>query len=447
MTERFTTEQFFISLLILLVFFFFSYVLKRVLLRSIILPPSLIAGFLALIIGPEALGPYISRFLHPLIQLPEGLLPRWVTTIWKEMPSYWITVVFAALFLGKEIPGISKVLKKSLPNLAYGYTLAIGQYAVGMILALLLIGPLFEGNVLSGALIAIGFQGGHGTVAGLQQTFTSMDFENGFDLGLGIATIGLLSAIVFGAIMSNTSKNGNEEMQMDDFKPPATKDEASFPFQLGLLGLTVLLGWAILSSLQWVEKVLAGTSDFKMMMYVPLFPLAMIAGLIIQKIVMRLSLHHHVSRVKISNLSNIALDLLIISALGSLSLKTLTQNWEILVVLALGGVLYNTMTYFIMSRKIFGRSWRIQGLGELGQSMGTTAIGLLLLKRAGKSAEKYIDSFSYKQPLYEPIVGGGFVTALSLPIINQFGPWYFLGFMTISTFLLFGASIYVHKAK
>jgi ESS family glutamate:Na+ symporter len=173
-----------------------------------------------------------------------------------------------------------------------------------------------------------------------------------------------------------------------------------------------------------------------MMMYVPLFPLAMIAGLIIQKIVMRLSLHNHVSRVKISNLSNIALDLLIISALGSLSLKTLTQNWEILVVLALGGVLYNTMTYFIMSRKIFGRSWRIQGLGELGQSMGTTAIGLLLLKRAGKSAEKYIDSFSYKQPLYEPIVGGGFVTALSLPIINQFGPWYFLGFMTISTFLL-----------
>jgi ESS family glutamate:Na+ symporter len=123
-----------------------------------------------------------------------------------------------------------------------------------MIIALLFIEPLLQGNVLSGALIAIGFQGGHGTVAGLQQTFTSMDFENGFDLGLGIATIGLLSAIVFGAIMSNTSTNGKEEMQMDDFEPPSTKDEASLPFQLGLLGLTVLLGWAILSSLQWVEK-------------------------------------------------------------------------------------------------------------------------------------------------------------------------------------------------
>jgi ESS family glutamate:Na+ symporter len=76
--------------------------------------------------------------------------------------------------------GMAMVWKQSLPNLLYGYILAIGQYLIGLLLAVLLIKPLFDANVLSGALIAIGFQGGHGTVAGLQSTFANLGFEDGF---------------------------------------------------------------------------------------------------------------------------------------------------------------------------------------------------------------------------------------------------------------------------
>jgi ESS family glutamate:Na+ symporter len=440
---KYSTEQFFVSLLILLGFLFISYLLKRTVLKSIIMPPSLIAGFLALLIGPGAFGPGISNLLQPLITLPDGLIPQWMVSIWKQMPAYWITVVFAGLFLGKEIPGIAMVWKQSMPNLLYGYILAIGQYVIGLALAILLIRPLFDGNVLSGALIAIGFQGGHGTVAGLQSTFANLGFDDGFDLGLGIATIGLLSAIIFGATMSNIARPGKEEMKMDDFEPPSTKDEASLPFQLALLGLTILLGWVLLTFLQWAENTLVNSDAFEIMAYVPLFPLAMIAGLIIQKIILRLSFQNHVSREKINNLTNLALDLLIISALGSLSLKVLADNWQILAILALGGIAYNALIYFTISKKVFGRSWRLQGLGELGQSMGTTAIGLILLHRAGKNSGRYIDSFSYKQPLYEPIVGGGLVTALSLPIMHQFGPYYFLGAAALLTCALVVASYFL----
>jgi ESS family glutamate:Na+ symporter len=189
------------------------------------------------------------------------------------------------------------------------------------------------------------------------------DLKMVFDIGLGIATIGLLSAIIFGATMSNIARPGKEEMKMDDFEPPSTKDEASLPFQLALLGVTILLGWAMLAFLQWAENTLVNPDAFEIMAYVPLFPLAMIAGLIIQKIILRLSLQNHVSREKINNLTNLALDLLIISALGSLSIKVLADNWQILAILALGGIcvqctdlLYNFQESFWTKLEIAG-SW------------------------------------------------------------------------------------------
>jgi ESS family glutamate:Na+ symporter len=84
----------------LLGFLFISYILKRTALKSIIMPPSLIAGFLALLVGPGAFGPGISNLLEPLITLPDGLIPPWMAGIWKQMPGYWITVVFAGFVFG-----------------------------------------------------------------------------------------------------------------------------------------------------------------------------------------------------------------------------------------------------------------------------------------------------------------------------------------------------------
>jgi len=59
--------------------------------------------------------------------------------------------------------------------------------------------------------------------------------------------------------------------------------------------------------------------------------------------------------------------------------------------------------------------------------MGTTATGLILLNSKNGRSEAIIRAFSYKQPFYEPIVGGGLITGLALPIIAQFGSWYFMG--------------------
>ena len=51
-----------------------------------------------------------------------------------------------------------------------------------------------------------------------------------------------------------------------------------------------------------------------------------------------------------------------------------------------------------------------------------------------------LEGFGYKQILFEPFVGGGLVTAASLPLIYQFGPVVFLIISVIITalFLIFG---------
>lgn len=428
--ETFSVSAFFEAFLIISIFTIVAYAIKKAFLKNLILPASLLAGILALLFGPELLGTPLSNFSLLKGKLPQGLIPSATLNIWKEIPGYLITIVFACLFLGKEIPSTKKIINNSLPNLSFGYTLALGQYVVGLLCVVFILQPLFDINILSGALIAIGFQGGHGTVAGLQSSFNELGFAQGTDLGLGIATIGIITAIVFGTIISNYSKkteDENDDMQMsDDDDNLMQVKKVSFTLQIAVVGFSIVLAWLFLKILGDIEARFLSPEQFKIIKYIPLFPVAMLAGLLVQKMAAKFNLGGLISRNQIRFISNVALDILIVAALGSLSLSNLASNIYPLLILAGVGIVYNVAVYFLLAKKLFGRNWQSRGLGELGQSMGTTAIGLILLKRKSSSSPEIINAFSYKQPFYEPIVGGGLITAIALPLIAQFGVWYFL---------------------
>jgi len=436
--------EFFEALIIITVFLTIAYAVKSLFFQKLILPASLLAGIFALLFGPQVLGPVISKI--PLIEgrVPEGLISDTSLAIWKQLPEYLITIVFACLFLGRKIPTVKEIVDKSLPNLAYGYTLALGQYMVGLLTAVLILKPFFDINILSGALLAIGFQGGHGTVAGLQSTFNELGFSEGTDLGLGIATIGIITAIMFGTLMSNLpfKKDGDDMHMSDDENNTIELKKTSFTLQVSLVGLSIVLGWLFLKSAGILEDLLLSESNFRIIKYIPLFPVAMLAGLVLQKLAVKWRIDRQISRHHISFISNLSLDILIVAALGSLSLSAIANNIYPLLILAGTGIVYVLLVYFFLSKVFFGKYWRIKGLGELGQSMGTTAIGLILLKKTVANSDKMLTAFSYKQPFYEPIVGGGLITGLALPIIAQFGPWLFLtGIVIMWILVLFLARV------
>ena len=54
--------------------------------------------------------------------------------------------------------------------------------------------------------------------------------------------------------------------------------------------------------------------------------------------------------------------------------------------------------------------------------MGMTATGLLFAQMVDpKNRTNAVEAFGYKQLMFEPIVGGGLLTALSMPLIITLG--------------------------
>ena len=91
--------------------------------RRLFLPASVIGGTLALLAGPQVLG-RVATALDGPGWLVDGLLPEAVLEVWSELPVLLISVVFAALFIGKRIPGIRQIWEVAGPQVALGQSIA-----------------------------------------------------------------------------------------------------------------------------------------------------------------------------------------------------------------------------------------------------------------------------------------------------------------------------------
>ena len=405
------------------------------------LPSAILGGALALLLGPQGLGTLAELVLGDEAALAGGIFPESTLEIWSGLPGLLISVVFAGLFLGKIIPSPRAIWRRAGPMVAHGQTLAWGQYVVGLTLALLLLTPVFGMSPMSGALIEIGFEGGHGTAAGLADTFRELGFENGADLALALATVGVVAGVLLGTALVNWGvRTGRLEIEAGeelDTERMAEHDEREkaprlantrsidpLSVHLGFFALAIAIGWLILQGLIWVESVTwnAGDDGVALMVHIPLFPLAMIGGVLVQVALMRLGHARALDRRLINRISGAALDVLIVTALATLSLQAVGAYIGPLLILAAAGIAWNLFGFLVLAPRIFPKDWFPMGLANFGQGIGMTVIGLLLVRMADPDNRTgTMESFGYKQLLFEPVVGGGLFTALSLPLIFHFG--------------------------
>ena len=89
------------------------------------------------------------------------------------------------------------------PQLCFGVVFGMGQYLVGLVVTMLILAPLFGTPAIFATILEVGFSGGHGTAAGMAETFDKMGFPAGGALGQMSATVGILVAVVFGIILVN----------------------------------------------------------------------------------------------------------------------------------------------------------------------------------------------------------------------------------------------------
>lgn len=456
-------EQIFYALILIGILLLLGKMIRRKfkIFQKLFIPASIIAGILGLLAGEQVLGSISALLIKKDHWLQAGLFNQTTIDIWSELPGLLISAVFAALFIGKKIPPFKDIWHKAGPMVAHGQTLAWGQYVIGISLALFLLTPVWGISPLSGALIEISFEGGHGTAAGLSDTFRELGFADGADLALALATVGVVMGTLLGIVLINwgvrsgrihppekTSHEDIEELAEHDERETQPLDVDKFSsmteplsLHLALVGLAVSLGWLLHQGLMFMEGVLLGNSDFELMRHVPLFPLTMIGGVVIQIVLDRMGYSRYIDRKLINRISGAALDILIVAALATLSLKAIGHNLFPFLILAGAGIIWNLAGFLILAPLMFPKDWFARGMGNFGQCMGMTVIGLLLMRIVDPDNKTgAMESFGYKQLLFEPVVGGGLFTAASLPLIYQFGPFPVLigtSIMTIG-WLIFG---------
>ncbi|MCA9329258.1 sodium:glutamate symporter [Candidatus Saccharibacteria bacterium] len=396
-------------------------------LQRFFIPSALVAGVMGLILGPQVLNTITVD----------------VTKYWVAWPKYLITIVFAGLFLGKIIPSRREVWLTGGPMIAFGNTLAWGQYVIGILLSLLILEPIFGANPLAGALIEISFEGGHGTAAGLAPTFEKLGWSAGTDIALTLATFSIVMAILLGVLIVNIHNWRHHKNSADDQEERARQrrqmirsgynvislgkrantNPVAILINIGAFALAIVIGWILQLGLVRLEDiVLANYTDLRLLPYLPLFPLAMLGGLILQFFLRKIHKQTLIQRRTAEIISSIALDILIASAVATVSLKTIGENLSVIGILGLAGVAWILFGFIVLAPRMFPSYWYEKGLTNMGQSMGMTATGLLLGRLADpNNRAKARESFAYKQLVFEPFMGGGIVTVSAVVLLDRFG--------------------------
>ncbi len=403
------------------------------LLRKLYLPSAVIAGLVGLIV----------------IQVCRSAgtpVPADWTAGWGKLPGFLINIVFACLFLGVEIPRPAELWRRAGPQLAYGQVVAWGQYVVGVGLFLALIGPLFKLNPMFAGILPVGFEGGHGTAAGMATTFAKNNWPEGKDLALASATAGIMGAVIFGMALINWAarrgytvrRRSPEDIPEDDAvavipvdrRPEAGKLTVrsnaveSFSLHVGIVGIAVLIGFVLQRLLVALGNA-SGPGTFRQIMAsFPMFPLCMIGGIIVQIVEEKYDSNRLIDPGLTRRIQNTALDFLVIAAIATINIvvvKTVLLPFAILIA---AGILWNIFCVTVLARHLLPDTWFERSIAEMGQSMGITATGLLLLRVVDPDYESpAADAFASKQLMHEPFLGGGLWTATAIPLLAATGPW------------------------
>ena len=414
------------------------------LLRRLYLPSCVVGGLLGLLVVQgfatmAGLGAPIGRI--------NGALSQW-SKLWSDLPRFLINIVFACLFLGVKLPKFKALWRSAGSQLAYGQIVAWGQYVVGLGLWLIGLGYLFSQLELPDmfpGVLPIGFEGGHGTAAGMAEVFEHRDWSAGKDFALASATFGVMSAIIVGMVLVNWAVRrgyvqkgrGPADIEEDDSiaiipvdrRPIAGRLSVSsdvvesFSLHIVAVGIAVGLGYIAKQGLIAIENSSAYLSKHKLLSGFPLFPLCLFGGLIVQILANRFDKHQHIDIGLTRRIQNSALDFLVVAAIATIRLELVLAGLVPLLILVVAGIAWNVFCVLVLARRVFRDAWFERSIAEMGQSMGVTATGLLLLRVVDPDYETpAAEAFACKQLLHEPIMGGGLWTAMAIPLIAMHGP-------------------------
>ncbi|QDT08619.1 sodium/glutamate symporter [Planctomycetes bacterium K23_9] len=419
------------------------------LLRWLFIPASVVAGFVGLAVIQTGKSTAPSSGWPAAASSVSDSLSQW--------PGWLIAVVFAGMLLnqGRSIAkeNLSRVGRQGLMV----WIIVLGETAIGLVATWLFVQPFYDVPNSFGMLIETGFAGGHGTAAAMGEVFLhpSIGLESGKDLGMLMATCGLVGGLLSGIVAINIGARLGWIHKTDEpFDRAAESQKLELPigiarieretidpllfqviwlalaFGVGLLlqdGVTRLaefvdteMGWGgtAKSNADAAQGQLAKRLSASSVAIFPLFIYTLFGGWIIQRILRLLGQSHRIDGETLNRLTSTAMDVLVVAAIASLNLEAVAALLVPFLILMVGGLIWATVCLLMFARWILPREhWFQLGLINYGMSTGTTATGFVLLRMVDPELKSgAAEDYALAAPLSAPFIGGGMIT-IALPLL------------------------------
>ena len=393
---------------------------KLTLLQKLLLPSSLIAGFLGLFLG--------RQFLN--------ILP--FSTAIGSYAYLLVVFLFASLFIGSTSSGsFKKTMDDVGDTFLINSAVYFGEYASALLIGgtvLMLLFPKVPHPFAFSLLMPGGFEGGHGTAAAFGGAFKELlNWDEALPIGQTFATIGILVGVIGGIIAINigtrlkatrfikTMAELPEDMRTG--MVPAGEQNSMGKNTVSPMAIDPL-GWHLLLVLvaagagyyltNYIHRLFPSVS-------LPMFSVAMICGVVLQCILKVLKLNQYVDRNVITRIGSSATDYLVGFGIASIKVSVIIKYMFPILLTSIIGVLFVVLYLCIVSRKLFHNFWFERGIFILGWSSGVVAVGVTLLRIVdpefkSKTLEDY--GMAY---VFMSFIEIGLVTFMPLLAANGYG--------------------------
>lgn len=397
----FTPWTIFIDLGLISVLIFIGSVLraKIKLVQKLFLPSALIAGFLALALGPNGMNyiPFSSQ-----IGTYSGIL---------------IALVFAALPLATPSIPFREVFDRAGSMWAYSQIVMILQWGLGSLFGIWVLCAVWPDlNHAFGLMLATGFAGGHGTAAAVGTAFEGLGWDEARSLGMTSATVGILAAVIGGILLVKLGTIRGNTKFIADFKElpeslrtgfiPQEKQEPigkeiTSPMSIDPLAYQFVIVFMVALGGYYLSKL---ASYFFPALSLPVFSCAFIMGLVAKKVFKFLGAENTLEPKVLSRLSGTFTDLLVAFGIGSIKLPVVIKYAVPLTILFVFGIVYCLFMFFYLAPRMLKSYWYEKALFTWGWATGTMAMGIAILRVADPKLESgSLDDFAFAYMPMAPI--------------------------------------------
>lgn len=451
------------ALIVLAVLLLIGVILRQCfsLFRWLFIPASVLAGFVGLAVLQFSAHVDLSG-VGDLGWVDPTAFKTWassIASIWSGWPGWLIAVVFAGMLLERKPSTARESAKRVGQEGLMVWIIVLGQTAIGLLAVWWLVQPFYDVPNSMGMLIETGFAGGHGTAAAMGEVFAhpTVQLESGKDLGMLMATCGLVYGVVTGIFWINIGVRrgwvASRDPRSSDFRqesPHGLRSNSGLSpigfsrigretidpllFQVALLAIAFGIGIAM----QSVVMGLAGHVDtmfepqeldaanvqlskrlaVSSIVDFPLFIYTLFGGLIVHKTLAFFGQAERVDGETIHRLTSMAMDILVVAAIATLNIQAVVALIVPFLILFLCGAIWTAVCLLVISRWILPKEhWFQLGLINYGMSTGTTATGFVLLRMVDPDLDSgAAEDYALAAPISAPFIGGGMLT-IGLPLL------------------------------